>query len=342
MSAADDHRSLSAPGHLGLVAVIVQIAAVSQISLLGVSADLAPLIVASVGLLAGSIPGAVMGFSMGLFVDTALVQTLGIDSLLLIGIGYGAGRLRELRDPSHTLVPVAIGAAATAISQIGFSLIQFLLGVDAPVTRSCSCARSSSPSPSTPCWRCRSTRSCGASSRPRCRRTRGAVAPGAPRPRRRHQPALAPKAPRRRRRSPPAGHMIGPPSDDRRPPITPQLAWRVAILGGVALTMFAVIFLRLWFLQVLSGDKYLAEANDNRVRDITIQAPRGDVVDRNGTVLVDNRPRQRDPDPAQQAAAARRRARRPLPPAAPGPAPAPARRSARTSRPSARRSRTRT
>ena len=84
--------------------------------------------------------------------------------------------------------------------------------------------------------------------------------------------------------------MIGPPVDDRRPPITPQLAWRVAILGGVALTIFAVIFLRLWFLQVLSGNKYLAEANDNRVRDITIQAPRGDVVDRNGTVLVDNRP----------------------------------------------------
>ena len=75
-----------------------------------------------------------MGFAMGLFVDTALVQTLGIDSLLLTGIGYGAGRLRELRDPSHTLVPVAIGAAATAISQIGYALIQFLLGVDAPVS----------------------------------------------------------------------------------------------------------------------------------------------------------------------------------------------------------------
>ena len=119
---------------IGLVAVIVQITAISQISLLGVSADVTPLIVASVGLLAGSIPGAVMGFSMGLFVDTALVQTLGIDSLLLTGIGYGAGRLRELRDPSHTLVPVAIGAAATAISQIGYALIQFLLGVDAPVS----------------------------------------------------------------------------------------------------------------------------------------------------------------------------------------------------------------
>ncbi|HEX3476374.1 MAG TPA: rod shape-determining protein MreD [Kofleriaceae bacterium] len=119
---------------LGIVAVLVQITAISQISLLGVSADLTPLIVASVGLLAGSIPGAIMGFGMGLFVDTALVQTLGVDSLLLTGIGYGAGRLHEVRDPSHTLVPIAVGAAATAISQIGFSLIQFLLGVDAPVS----------------------------------------------------------------------------------------------------------------------------------------------------------------------------------------------------------------
>src|SRR5947199_1696099 len=77
--------------------------------------------------------------------------------------------------------------------------------------------------------------------------------------------------------------------DERRPPITPQLALRVAILGGVALTMFAIIFFRLWYLQVLSGDKYRAQANNNRIRDVVVPAPRGDIVDRNGTVLVDNR-----------------------------------------------------
>ena len=119
---------------LGVVAVLVQITAISQISLLGVSADITPLIVASVGLLAGSVPGAIMGFTMGLFVDMALVQTLGVSSLLLTGAGYGAGRFRELRDPSNTLTPVAVGAAATIIAQVGFSLIQFLLGVDAPVS----------------------------------------------------------------------------------------------------------------------------------------------------------------------------------------------------------------
>jgi rod shape-determining protein MreD len=119
---------------LGVVAVVVQLTAVSQVTLLGVTADLTPLVVMSVGLLAGSIPGACMGFGMGLFVDMALVQDLGVNSLIGVAIGYGAGRLRELRDPSHTLVPVAAGAAAAAAWAIGFSLMQFLLGVDAPVS----------------------------------------------------------------------------------------------------------------------------------------------------------------------------------------------------------------
>jgi penicillin-binding protein 2 len=77
--------------------------------------------------------------------------------------------------------------------------------------------------------------------------------------------------------------------DDRRPPITPQLAWRVAVIGGLALIMFAIIFFRLWYLQVLSGDKYLADANNNRVREIKVEAPRGEILDRDGRVLVDNR-----------------------------------------------------
>jgi penicillin-binding protein 2 len=76
---------------------------------------------------------------------------------------------------------------------------------------------------------------------------------------------------------------------DRRPTLTPQLAWRVAIIGGIALVAFAVVFFRLWYLQVLSGDKYRAEANNNRVREIKVQAPRGEIVDRQGRRLVDNR-----------------------------------------------------
>ena len=119
---------------LGLLGGIVQLTTVSQVSVFGVPADLSPLLVASVGFLCGSVPGAVFGFCLGLFVDTVLLQTLGVNSLVFTGIGYGAGRVRELRDPAHTLAPVVVGAAATAIAAISFSLLQFLLGVEAPVS----------------------------------------------------------------------------------------------------------------------------------------------------------------------------------------------------------------
>ncbi|WP_372789321.1 penicillin-binding protein 2 [Paraconexibacter sp.] len=82
--------------------------------------------------------------------------------------------------------------------------------------------------------------------------------------------------------------MIDPVSD-RRPPITPQLALRVAFIGGLAFVLFGIVFFRLWYLQVLDGDRYLAQAQSNRVRTERIQAPRGTIVDRNGNVLVQNR-----------------------------------------------------
>jgi rod shape-determining protein MreD len=119
---------------LGVVVAILQIAAVSQIELFGTNADLSPLVVAAVGLLVGSVPGACFGFAVGLFLDLALVQTVGLSSLIYVAIGYGAGRLRELRDPQAALIPFAAGAAATAVATIGYSIMQFLLGVDAPVS----------------------------------------------------------------------------------------------------------------------------------------------------------------------------------------------------------------
>ncbi len=73
------------------------------------------------------------------------------------------------------------------------------------------------------------------------------------------------------------------------PPITPQLALRVAVLGVLAFVLFAIVFFRLWYLQVLSGDQYLRQARDNRVRELSIQAPRGEILDRNGEPLVENR-----------------------------------------------------
>jgi penicillin-binding protein 2 len=76
---------------------------------------------------------------------------------------------------------------------------------------------------------------------------------------------------------------------DERPAMGNRLALRIALFGGVALALLGVLFFRLWLLQVLNGDKYVAEANNNRTREFRVSAPRGDILDRNGRVLVDNR-----------------------------------------------------
>ena len=73
------------------------------------------------------------------------------------------------------------------------------------------------------------------------------------------------------------------------PPVSPQLALRVAVLSSVALVMFAIIFFRLWFLQVLSGEQYVQQANANDVRPLPIPAPRGQILDRTGQPIVSSR-----------------------------------------------------
>ncbi len=119
---------------LAIGGVVVQTAMISQLPIAGANADLSPLLVMAVGLLCGSLAGGCFGFGVGLFVDIVSMQTLGVSSLVLLGVGYGAGRLREARDPEGTLVPLAVGAAATLIFSVGFAMMQFLLGINAPLS----------------------------------------------------------------------------------------------------------------------------------------------------------------------------------------------------------------
>ena len=75
-------------------------------------------------------------------------------------------------------------------------------------------------------------------------------------------------------------------SGSRTPPVSPQMALRVAIIGGIALVMFGVIFFRLWYLQVLTGEQYVQEAAANAVRELPIPAPRGQILDREGKPIA--------------------------------------------------------
>lgn len=119
---------------LSLVVVFLQAGVVSEVPAFGVTVDLSPLLVAFVGLLCGSTVGAASGFAVGLLVDLALVQTLGLTSLVFTLVGYWCGRLRELRDPQAALTPLLVGAGATAGALVVYSLMEFMLGVDAPVS----------------------------------------------------------------------------------------------------------------------------------------------------------------------------------------------------------------
>jgi penicillin-binding protein 2 len=72
--------------------------------------------------------------------------------------------------------------------------------------------------------------------------------------------------------------------------LTPKLARRVALLGGLVVIGFAALVGRLWALQVLAGPHYAARAQANQVRSVRVEAPRGQIVDRNRNVLVTNKP----------------------------------------------------
>ncbi len=68
------------------------------------------------------------------------------------------------------------------------------------------------------------------------------------------------------------------------------MALRIAVVGVFAVTIFCVLFFRLWALQVISGQTYLEDARNNQVRTFRAPAQRGSIIDRNGNVLVSNVP----------------------------------------------------
>ncbi len=97
--------------------------------------------------------------------------------------------------------------------------------------------------------------------------------------------ASAPTRTRTPSRRPPRAVAEGAPEPYRPRPL---VARRMAIVGAVALAAFAVLLLRLWALQVLAAPQYLRTAQNNQLRTLRLDAPRGPVLDRNGKVLVTN------------------------------------------------------
>jgi len=119
---------------IGMLGVLLQLSFFSRVELFHVSPDVLPALVVCLGLLGGSLTGAVSGFSIGFFVDCLLVEALGISSLVLLGIGYLAGLFRERFEIHSTLVPALLCMGLTLAAELGFAAVQLLFGMDAPVS----------------------------------------------------------------------------------------------------------------------------------------------------------------------------------------------------------------
>jgi rod shape-determining protein MreD len=114
--------------------VIVQLSLFSQVTLFDVSPDLLPALVVVLGLLGGSLTGAVCGFSVGLLLDCLLIVPLGGGSLVLLATGYLAGLFRERFEIHSPLVAPLLCMGLTLFAELGFGAVEMMLGFDAPVS----------------------------------------------------------------------------------------------------------------------------------------------------------------------------------------------------------------
>ncbi len=81
--------------------------------------------------------------------------------------------------------------------------------------------------------------------------------------------------------------LVGSPEEE-----TSRPSLRLRVVGIAVLVLFGVLVVRLWTLQVIDAKSYAAQATRNQVRVVTVAPPRGEIVDRNDTVLVGNIPEQ--------------------------------------------------
>jgi rod shape-determining protein MreD len=121
-------------GLLLVVAVVLQLSTFVQMPILGGHFDVVVLVVAAVAYYARASSGCAVGFAAGFLLDLLSGATMGASSLVLTAVGYGVGRFSEVRDPSHGLMPLAVGAVATAVWVVAFAAVSFMLDVGATVS----------------------------------------------------------------------------------------------------------------------------------------------------------------------------------------------------------------
>jgi rod shape-determining protein MreD len=119
---------------LGALVAVAQVVCFSKMDVFGTSPDVALLVVISVGLLGGSLTGAVTGFSIGLLIDCLLLETLGALALTMLAVGYVAGRYRETVGRPTRAAVALLGGSLTLLGAVVIAAIQIGTGIDAEVS----------------------------------------------------------------------------------------------------------------------------------------------------------------------------------------------------------------
>ncbi len=110
------------------VAAIVQVSALSSLTVLGGTPDLLLVVLVVAGLLRGSVVGAVAGFAGGLILDVATLGTLGLTALLLTVAGYWAGRYGETTGRGRRQAPLVAVVGITLLAGVAAYVLAFMLG----------------------------------------------------------------------------------------------------------------------------------------------------------------------------------------------------------------------
>ncbi len=121
-------------GAIVLASVLLQVTFFSYLQIFGAAPDIVVVVVAVIGLLGGAVVGAVTGFAAGLLLDVVLLETLGVSSLVLLFVGYLAGRYRESFEIDSTFAPAAVTGALALLASAGFTALQLTLEVDSAVS----------------------------------------------------------------------------------------------------------------------------------------------------------------------------------------------------------------
>jgi rod shape-determining protein MreD len=109
------------------IAALLQVVIVSSLVIAGGAPDLLLVVVVALGLLRGSVPGALLGFVGGVVVDLVTLGTLGVTSLILTLAGFWAGRYAETTGRDRRLAPVIAVGTITALAGVFGFVLYYLL-----------------------------------------------------------------------------------------------------------------------------------------------------------------------------------------------------------------------